>query len=67
MTQFPISGIELHRWLPPLSAFVAAGLSSMAGVSGARLQRPVPARYIKVILAVLIMAVALRYLTTVFT
>jgi uncharacterized membrane protein YfcA len=39
--QFPISGIELQWWLPPLIAFVAAGLSSMAGVSGAFLLLPI--------------------------
>jgi uncharacterized membrane protein YfcA len=41
MTEFPISGIELQWWLPPLIAFVAAGLSSMAGVSGAFLLLPI--------------------------
>jgi len=41
MTHFPISGIDLQWWLPPLIAFVAAGLSSMAGVSGAFLLLPI--------------------------
>ncbi|MCK4461443.1 MAG: sulfite exporter TauE/SafE family protein, partial [candidate division Zixibacteria bacterium] len=38
---FPISGIEIQWWLPPLIAFVVAGLSSMAGVSGAFLLLPI--------------------------
>ena len=41
MTEFPISGIEIQWWLPPLIAFVVAGLSSMAGVSGAFLLLPI--------------------------
>ncbi len=41
MIPFPISGIEIQWWLPPLIAFVIAGLSSMAGVSGAFLLLPI--------------------------
>ncbi len=41
MIPFPINGIEIQWWLPPLIAFVVAGLSSMAGVSGAFLLLPI--------------------------
>lgn len=37
---FPIAGVEVSLWLPPLAAFVVSFLTSMGGVSGAFLLLP---------------------------
>ena len=40
MVTFPISGVETHWWLPPLTGFVLALLAVPGGVSGAFLLLP---------------------------
>jgi len=37
---FPVAGIEISPWIPPLVAFAISLLTSMGGVSGAFLLLP---------------------------
>lgn len=43
---FPVAGIEVHPWLPPLVAFGISLFTSMAGVSGAFLLLPFQISYL---------------------
>ena len=38
--QFPVSGIAIDPWIPPLVAFGISFLTSMGGISGAFLLLP---------------------------
>ncbi len=43
---FPVAGIEVQLWIPPLVAFVISLFTSMAGVSGAFLLLPFQVSYL---------------------
>ncbi len=44
---FPVAGIEVQLWVPPLVAFVISLFTSMAGVSGAFLLLPFQVSYLR--------------------
>jgi hypothetical protein len=63
---FPVSGVTTWIFLPPLVAFVVSFFASMGGVSGARLQKHMPQRFIKMMLVVMLLFLAISYIREFF-